>query len=350
MTEYTSFENKLVTAEARRWMIKSNDLTPMERKRFERWLEESDEHRAEFAAAKREWLALEFLKQLQNDPVSHGDPWVARKRARRKRSRRYARPLAAAAAVAAMAVVLGWSLLAPSDYQTEYYTDVGGQLDVAAPDGSVILLNTSTRLKLHFSDEERNVFLESGEAHFEVAHDPSRPFVVVTGTGVVRAVGTAFTVYVDEGQTEVTVTDGVVEIAQTPEDLVASVPLTELTKSRAAPIQNQRLTKGHNARISHTIEAVAAVDAEIIERKLSWQHGMLEFVNAPLSEVIDEVGRYTARTLIIADPELETYPVTITAKTNNIDGLLRNLNASTSVFDVTYASDNRVLISGARAQ
>ncbi len=334
-----------MTIEAMRWVVRLDDLTPMEQKRLDRWLNENDAHREAFDTAMQEWDSLAFLQQLRDDPVAKGDPWVARKRARRKRNRSYVLTLAAAASIAAMALVVGWSLLQPAGYLAEYRTAIGKQQDVSLPDGSFILLNTRTSLNVQFSKERRSVFLEAGEAHFEVAHDPDRPFVVATRVGVVRAVGTAFTVYVhDDEETEVTVTDGVVEVSQVSEPLVAALPSAELPDSHSRTGSVQTLSKGSNATISNAIEVVAAVDTEAIERKLSWQYGMLEFVNTPLGEVIDEVGRYTPKTLVIADPELESYPVTIIARTDNIDGLLSNLDVSTEAFVVTQ-SGSRVLIS-----
>jgi len=328
--------------EARRWVVKLDELTPMESKRLERWLKESEENRQAIAVARREWQSLEFLTQLRNGRV--GDPWVAKRRVRRNRNRRYALPLAAAAAVTAMAIAIGWSLLPDSGYVAEYYTAVGEQQEVSLPDGSSIILNTDTRLNVQYSDEQRNIFLDAGEAHFEVAHDASRPFVVITDMGAVRAVGTAFTVYVHEEQAEVTVTDGIVEISNAPENLIAALPPAELPESRAGPVQT--LAKGYNATLSDTIESVAEVDTEVLERKLSWQYGMLEFVNTPLGDVIDEIGRYTSRTLVIEDPELENHPVTIIARTDNIDGLLSNLDISTDALSVTYLSSGSVSISG----
>ncbi len=92
---------------------------------------------------------------------------------------------------------------------------VGHQLTATLDDGSTIQLNTDTRIELQYSSRERTVRLQRGEAHFAVAPDAERPFVVVAGSGVVRAVGTEFNVYLSDGnQTEVTVTEGIVEIAQ----------------------------------------------------------------------------------------------------------------------------------------
>ena len=349
MTESEHSANGSIADEARHWVVKLDDLTPMEHKRLERWLRESAANREAFAAAKREWQSLEFLKELRNDRGAKGDPWVAKRRVRRNRNRRYAAPLAAAAAVTAMALVIGWSLLPDAGYEAEYYTAVGERQEVSLPDGSSIMLNTNTRLNVQFGDDQRNVFLDAGEAHFEVAHDPSRPFVVVTDVGAVRAVGTAFTVYVHDEQAEVTVTEGVVEVSKEPETLIArAIPAAKPASVGTGPVQT--LSKGYNATISDTIDSVAAVDTEVLERKLSWQYGMLEFVNMPLGDVIDEVGRYTRKTLVIEDPELENYPVTIIARTDNIDGLLSNLDISTDAISVSYPSSNSVLISISQVQ
>ena len=176
MTKHTVFANKLVTAEARRWVVKSDDLTPMERKRFERWLQERDEHHVEFEAARKEWQSLDFLQLLQEDRVSRNDPWVAKKRVRRQRLRRYYRPMGAAAALAVVALTTWWG--AVPDHQVEYRTAVGEQRTIGLPDESTVLLNTDTRLTIDFSGGGRIVRLDRGEAHFEVAHDPTRPFIV----------------------------------------------------------------------------------------------------------------------------------------------------------------------------
>ena len=127
MTEPNNPTKQSVDIEAKRWVVKLDDLTPIEEKRLERWLKESDVHREAFEAAKRDWESLAFLQQLRKDSVAEGDPWVARRRVRRQRNRRYVLPLAAAATVAAMALVIGWSLLLPSVHKAEYYTAIGEQ-------------------------------------------------------------------------------------------------------------------------------------------------------------------------------------------------------------------------------
>lgn len=67
----TAVANKSVAAEAKRWAVRFDNLSDTERLQFERWLQESDAHRAEFDAAMRQWQSLDFLQLLHIDPVNH---------------------------------------------------------------------------------------------------------------------------------------------------------------------------------------------------------------------------------------------------------------------------------------
>ena len=88
-------------------------------------------------------------------------------------------------------------------------TGIGEQRNLVLSDGSTLLLNTNSRVTVDFSDDVRNIVLLKGEAHFEVAHDTTRPFTVTAGNNTVTAVGTAFNMqYVDDNAFELVVTDG----------------------------------------------------------------------------------------------------------------------------------------------
>ncbi|MCG8696066.1 MAG: FecR domain-containing protein, partial [Minwuiales bacterium] len=81
-------------------------------------------------------------------------------------------------------------------------------------DGSTIALGAASSLSVNYSGKRRTVVLEAGEALFEVAKDPNRPFVVLAGNGTITAVGTAFNVRRDADRVVVTVTEGEVEVVQ----------------------------------------------------------------------------------------------------------------------------------------
>jgi transmembrane sensor len=81
----------------------------------------------------------------------------------------------------------------------------------ALPDGSLVELKEGSRIAVDFSAEQRQVRLV-GEAHFQVARDAARPFVVNAQGVMVRAVGTAFSVRVDSDEVQVLVTHGSVHV------------------------------------------------------------------------------------------------------------------------------------------
>lgn len=340
MTNKTHFTNDQVTDEARRWALKSDDLTPVERKQLERWLRASPEHPAEYEAAQDLWRAMDFLQLAPDDPAREIDLWVTTTAVQHNRARKFGWAVVGVLAVVALAA--SWQVVS-RDYSPEYRTAIGEQRTIHLPDESIVLLNTDTQLTVEFDDGVRNIHLDRGEAYFKVAHDANRPFVVAFEHGILRALGTEFNVLVDEEAVEVIVTDGEVEISQRSANPTAFEPATERSEAQAGPAE--KLSKGDTATISGTIESVVAIDSAELERKLGWQDGTLEFVNMPLREVVDEVGRYTGMTLIITDSELDAYPVTIVARTNNVGGMLRNLDISTDAFAVRFTADNRVLIS-----
>ena len=93
-------------------------------------------------------------------------------------------------------------------------TQVGEKRSMTLSDGSVLTLNTDTRIEMNFSESERNLTLLQGEAHFEVAKDKQRPFIVNVDGVQVRAIGTAFNIQKSLGHMEVIVTEGVIEFDQ----------------------------------------------------------------------------------------------------------------------------------------
>ncbi len=188
-----------------------------------------------------------------------------------------------------------------------YSTMIGQQREVLLSDGSTIELNTDTQVEVDFDRERRKIRLLRGEVHFSVTKDPARPFVVYAGTGMVRAVGTAFTVQLDDSKVDVTVTEGTVELAS-----VKNVDLrdgsNELTDTMTAePLAI--LNAGQSAKFDGESEVVETIDQTTMARKLSWRDGMLVFSGESLGVVVAEVSRYTALDIRFADSALQEIPI-----------------------------------------
>jgi transmembrane sensor len=75
-----------------------------------------------------------------------------------------------------------------------YSTELGGREVVPLSDGTQVQLNTNTKVRAAVTAGARDVWLERGEAYFEVAHDPAHPFRVHAGDRVVTVLGTKFSV------------------------------------------------------------------------------------------------------------------------------------------------------------
>ncbi|MCG8441959.1 MAG: FecR domain-containing protein, partial [Caulobacterales bacterium] len=215
----------------------------------------------------------------------------------------------------------------PAPVAQEVASAVGEQKEVRLADGSHIILNTNTRLSVDYTAEVRGVALAAGEAFFDVAHDPARPFHIATPSGVVTAIGTAFSVRVEHDETEVIVADGAVEVR------VAPSPAVSGGSDAAAALAMARIAEapaGGSAVIGVGEQAVFALAASAIvvhaqddmERRLSWREGVVVFEDDPLHEVIDEISRYTDIDVVIDDEELKTLRVGGSFSVGEIDSFL----------------------------
>lgn len=194
------------------------------------------------------------------------------------RAMRWGAGLAATLVVATLAL---WQIAGIGKGLT-YATAIGEQRSIKLADGSMVYLNTRSRLDVRFTDRERWLRLREGEALFTVKHDPGRPFSVHTDDAVIQAIGTQFGVYRHGTGTRVAVLEGIVQITG---DLHGSQPPAAATPSPP------RLIAGE--------EASVAPDGEIIERRpvnsakaAAWRQRRLVFEDESLETIVAEFNRY----------------------------------------------------------
>lgn len=192
-----------------------------------------------------------------------------------------------------LAVVLVPAARGPG-YDGMVITAPGEHQHIKLPDGSVAHVGTSSQLKIVFSGAQRRAHLDHGEAVFEVAKDPTRPFTVTTHLIDVTAVGTRFGVSVNP-DVIATVSEGVVRItAHDDPDSVAATPL------RAG----QQLRVSDNA---HTQREFALVDAT---RALQWADGYLDFYTGQtIGEIAREFNRHNVAQIEIEQPAIAARPI-----------------------------------------
>jgi len=168
-----------------------------------------------------------------------------------------------------------------------YETPVGAVTSVPLSDGSSVTLNTASKLRVALNEKERRIDLEAGEAFFDVAKDPSRPFVVQAGKRRIVAVGTRFSVRRDGPEVQVIVTEGKVRVEP------------EAAGGRAAILTAGAMI--HTAKHSLLVQENGVDKAE---EALSWRSGYLTFDKTLLAEAVAEFNRYTPQRIVIDDPKL----------------------------------------------
>jgi transmembrane sensor len=174
-----------------------------------------------------------------------------------------------------------------TERHTTLSTSRGEFRRVALADTSVASINSSSRLEVRLTREQRQITLVKGEAWFEVAKDKTKPFVVEAGDVRVRAVGTAFGVRRFRDGAEVLVTEGTVEV------------WTGEAKAR--------LTAGQRSFVPYkTAQITVAQQPQEIQRKLAWREGKLIFTRQTLGEAVADFNRYSVKKIIISDPALES--------------------------------------------
>ena len=268
-----------IEEEAARWVVRHDKgaLTTEERAQFEAWKLASPLHADAFARLSGHWNDLDVLAALSDTP---------------RETPVYRRPSVLAglgiAAAVAFAVLVGASqMFQPASAPVQiaqtpgldlYTTRVGDQEKITLSDGSIVTLNTASRIETRINGQERSVRLLEGEAFFEVAHDPSRPFRVYAGDGMTVAVGTAFSVRLKKDAVEVVVSEGKVAYSR-----VTDIPAPEPVAYVAA---------GETANFSENV-VIEKVDVAEVDRKLSWREGKLVFAGDRLASVVADISRYT---------------------------------------------------------
>lgn len=153
-------------------------------------------------------------------------------------------------------------------------TPRGGQFRLTLPDGSQVWLNSASSVKYPtaFIDRQRKVEI-SGEAYFEIAHNPSKPFIVSVNGMNVKVLGTHFNInaYDDEASVKTTLLEGSVSLKKA--DVVAT------------------LTPGQQAQLGNSGK-IKVIDNVDIDQVVAWKNGYFSFNRADLQTVMRQIARW----------------------------------------------------------
>lgn len=295
---------------------------------------DAEEGRTEFDWPRHAGATEEILRGLES-------------RARRRRNRRLA---ATGALVTVLAVGFLWTQkltppAAPEAVLAAAAVVVHQPERRTLPDGSVVELRDGAQIEVDFSPEFRRVALLRGEAHFAVAKNPERPFIVRADGVEVRAVGTAFAVQVGQSAVEVVVTEGKVALER---PALATVPA-----SAAAAVEPPRvlasLTAGHRAVVEKQDAAATEVRelaaAEVSDR-LSWRVPRLEFSGTPLAQVVASFNQHNRTQFVLADAPLGGLRVSGSLRADRVEALVAMVETDFGVR--AERTDGRIVLHAAR--
>jgi transmembrane sensor len=290
---------------------------------LERWLTASTLNLVAYYRLNAAWEELGRLEVLGAAPKVTELGSVAH--LSRMQDLRWSQALAACLALAAVAVLF---VFRESIFHlNRYSTAVGGLEAVQMKDGSRVVLNTNSVLRIHLTSKERRIDLDRGEAFFDVAKDPARPFIVQAGDKRVVAVGTRFSVRRESNEVRVSVADGAVRV-----EPLETIPLLGAASggeksTRVKVHEALLLSAGKVARANSAGVLVEEHPLQDIEQHLSWRSGVLAFHRTPLAEAVEEINRYNARQIVIRDPSVAAIQVGGIFEATKIDAFLHLLES-----------------------
>jgi transmembrane sensor len=246
-------------------VFKYDEPGPAQRRAFERWLGQSRAHAEAWTRAQAVYQTFEEL------PAGIGQKALGKLE---NAQRRRALKLLTMAAIAAPAGWVAWRSKAWQPWTADYATAAGEQQTLTLPDGSELVLNTASAVNLRFDEGARRIHLAAGEilvATHPSAADKHRPLQVDTRAGVVKALGTRFSVRaLSGGRYQAAVFDKQVEIESlggTTQRLRAGQQ-TEFSAARIGPL-------------------APAENSDAL-----WTRGMLVAKRMRLADVLAELGRH----------------------------------------------------------
>ncbi len=299
-------------AEAAAWLarLRSDARTPGDEAGFRAWLAENPRHQEAFDAINQAWEAVGGLGPERRRET------LARRVPARVDLRRRGLVTAGLAVAVAGGAFGGWR----TAFAGVYSTSVGEQRRVALDDGSLVILDTDTKIRVAFDRERRRIELMRGRAHFQVAKDAGRPFVVAADERQVVGVGASFDVARQARGVAVVVIEGQVAVRE---------------PQAAAKV----LAPGRRA-VFH--KGPARIDQPDIARVTAWQNGRAVFDNEPVSVAVAEMNRYSRRPIVLGDAAVGGMVISGVYRTGDTEAFAHSL-AALLPLEVDMAPDRVVL-------
>jgi transmembrane sensor len=286
-----------IKAEAAAWLARlhSDTRDAADEAGFRAWLAEDARHAQALEQVTAAW-----------DAVGGLGPQLQLARSRNRPSSRRSVLVGGTAATLAIGALFAWR---SASRPVTYATVTGEQRRIALADGSSIMLDTNSVVRVAMRRDRRRIELVHGRAHFDVAHDRSRPFVVHAGDHEVVAVGTAFDVARSSGRVAVVLMNGRVVVRRSA--AAASASAEVMRPGERLVFQPPRVVR----------------DRPNFAQVTAWQSGRAIFDNQPLGEAVMEMNAYNRRPIVVGDAALAATHVSGVYRTGDTEAFARSLAA-----------------------
>jgi transmembrane sensor len=200
-----------------------------------------------------------------------------------------------------------------------FETKHGEQLSRRLADNSVLHLNTDSAVTIRFGRTERLVVLTSGQADFEVAHEPDRAFRVFAGSAEVVAIGTKFDVRLQDDSTVVTVVEGRVAVGPS--------PVSETRRANTNPTPRYvEVGADQQIRVAADQWPAAPTTVDAL-RSTAWLRHEIVFDHEPLERVAADFNRYAVKPIQISTPALRSLEISGVFATDDAEAFIAFLRS-----------------------
>ena len=341
------FDHRAIEERAAAWLARRDGgvWTKEDEAHLSEWLAESTAHRVAFLRLEAVWEGARRARALSSGPPGLVPParkWMespffpsmpsetpAVLRQRRSPLRwKIAASLLLIVGMGGVGYELDWFV--PGDV---YTTSVGDVSSIPLADGSVVTLNTASRIRVEFAPKERRVILERGEAYFAVEKNAARPFVVVAGDHRIVDVGTRFSVRREAAGLRVVVTEGMVRL-ESPHAGVrraSGAAFAQPVKSQSLAEMDVPLSAGAVAFAQNGDLLIHKESIRQAEDMMTWRKGYLTFHDTTLADAVAEFNRYNDHQITIADPQTAGIRISGTFRPTDYQAFVRLLHDGYSV-------------------
>ncbi len=328
-------EIEKIEAQARDWFMLQQErpLTESEQLRFNAWLQLDQQNSQSYQLLENIWQGLGEIDtdSLQQTSAEGTGSWINRclSFVSELLSPVVAMPKYAGAAFASFLLVsMLWFSGVTTDYPQEYQSKVGELQSLALDDGTKVTLGADSHIEFELFDDRRMVRLIKGQAFFDVAKDPHKPFYVDAGRAGVMVVGTRFEVYKQLGSVKISVEEGVVKVAPLVTDDFLGAKVKTLTAGKQVSAKN------------HNLGDIEEIDESLIS---PWREGRLVYRDAVLSDVVFDINRYRQSKIVLGSDSLKKLKVTTSLSVDQTDSVVTMLEQSLPVV-AHQETEDRILI------